>query len=291
MKEALDLAGIFINEGPLCIYGEKDGNTFTEKDYNRGTIYNGPLVVMINGFSASASELLSGVLQDYNRAVIVGSKTFGKASMQIILPLDTTVNKYNISKRETECELGYVSVTVEKFYRITGASHQKIGVIPDIHLPDLLFSEMYSESKYHFALSNDSVKKRVNFLKLSKLPINELSDLSLMRIKSDTSFRTINKTYDSIAQLYANDKMVLLNIDSFKMKEKGSFNFVYNIKNYSSHLSSSYVVINNKYDEDVIKSDDTWKESNDIFLKNIREDIYIDESYNIIRDLIKLNSN
>ncbi len=290
MKEALDLAGIFIDEGPLCIYGEKDGKNSTEKDFNRGTIYNGPLVLMINGYSASASEMLTGVLQDYNRAVIVGNKTFGKASMQIVLPLDTTVNAYNISKKEKEAELGFVSVTIEKFYRVTGASHQKIGVKPDIKLPDFLFTDLYSEAKYDFALDNDSVKKRVFFTKLPKLPVNELSDLSQTRVKNDTFFRKINKTYDSISKLYANDKTILLNIDSFRKKEKESFRFVYNLKNYSTRLSLSYSVINNKYDNKVLQSDDIWKESNEVFIKNIREDIYIDESYNIIRDLINLRN-
>ena len=292
MKEALDLAGIFIDEGPLCIYGEKSGKTTTDKDYNRGSIYNGPLVLMVNGYSASASELLSSVLQDYNRAVIVGNKTFGKASVQMVLPLDTNLNIYNTLNKENDSELGYVSVTIEKFYRITGASHQKIGVIPDVKLTDLFFSDKYyAESKFHFALDNDSVKKRVYFNKLPQLPINELSDLSQIRMKSDTFFRKINKTYDSIAKLLENDKIVLLNIDSFRKKEKGSFQFVYNFQDFTKRLSPSYVVINNKYDNQMLQSDDIWKESNAVFLKSIREDIYIDESYKIIKDLIGLNEN
>jgi carboxyl-terminal processing protease len=91
LGEGLNLAGIFIDEGPLCMMQARGEKPVVMKDMNRGTIYDGPLVVMVNGQSASASEILASTLQDYNRALIVGSPTFGKSTGQIILPLDTVL--------------------------------------------------------------------------------------------------------------------------------------------------------------------------------------------------------
>src|SRR5688572_21233923 len=89
MGEAMELTGIFIDEGPLAGTKYRDGKVAFMKDPNRGQIYTGPMVLMVNGQSASASEMLAAALQDYNRAVIVGSNTFGKATMQQMMPLDT----------------------------------------------------------------------------------------------------------------------------------------------------------------------------------------------------------
>src|SRR5690606_20626100 len=115
--------GMFINRGPVTILKDSKGKSVTIKDYMRGSLYNDPLIILINEYSASASELLSETLQDYNRAIIVGSTSFGKASAQTVLPLDIHQN------------IGFCKITVEKFYRVTGKSHQSIGVIPDINLP------------------------------------------------------------------------------------------------------------------------------------------------------------
>ncbi len=89
MWEAMQLAGIFIDIGPVASMKEKDGKVHFLKDPNRGTIYDGPMMVLINGASASASEFLSAALQDYNRAIIVGGATYGKGTAQIVLPMDT----------------------------------------------------------------------------------------------------------------------------------------------------------------------------------------------------------
>ena len=105
LGEAMEMAGIFIDEGPLMGQKQKDGKVIYLKDPNRGTIYNGPMALMVNGQSASASEILAATLQDYNRAVVIGSNTFGKATMQQMMPLDTTTKKPGmISKREGYCK-------------------------------------------------------------------------------------------------------------------------------------------------------------------------------------------
>jgi carboxyl-terminal processing protease len=110
------------------------------KDLNQGTIYDGPLLLLENGQSASASELLAAVLQDYHRAIIAGSITYGKGTAQTILPLDTTLAESPKSTRTTDQQttFGFVKVTIGKFYRINGGTTQQVGVNSDVKLPDIL---------------------------------------------------------------------------------------------------------------------------------------------------------
>src|SRR5690606_11107237 len=112
------------------------GRAYSEKDPNRGTMYDGPLVVMVNGGSASASEFVAGALQDYNRAIIVGGTTFGKATMQVTLPLDTAVDFINPLAHSRKKENDFVKITTGKLYRPTGRTNQLGGLKPDILLPE-----------------------------------------------------------------------------------------------------------------------------------------------------------
>ena len=153
MREATDLLGMFVNRGPVSIVKYNTGETITIRDPKRGVIFNKPIVVLINSYSASATEYFAGTLQDYNRAVLVGTHTHGKASAQIILPLDE--NR----------DLGFGKLTVEKFYRITGESHQTIGVQPDIELPTLYSNIDIGEKYEPFALRNDTLTLDLKYQK------------------------------------------------------------------------------------------------------------------------------
>ena len=137
MQEAIALAGIFIDAGPVGMTRDKEGKIYTMKDVNRGSVYDGPLILLINGFTASASEMLAGTLQDYHRALIVGSPSFGKATAQVVLPLDTMFDEKNVERMKTADN--FIKITVERLFRVNGTSAQRTGVIPDIFLPD--FSE------------------------------------------------------------------------------------------------------------------------------------------------------
>ena len=169
MKEAIELSGIFINAGPVAISVDNNRQPLVHKDPNMGAIYDGPLLVMVNGFSASASELLAASLQDYHRAIIVGSPTFGKASGQGVYPLIDKSYAYNRSHKATQ--FGFTKVTTFKFYRITGASHQQKGIIPHIMLPDLFYKTASDEASLPYALPEDSVVKKTYYKALPDLPI------------------------------------------------------------------------------------------------------------------------
>lgn len=135
MQEAIELSGIFIDAGPVGLQKARDEKVYTLKDYNRGTIYDGPLMIMVNGYTASAAEMVAGTLQDYHRAVIAGTPTYGKATAQVIFPLDTTINlESDFSRSKAE---DYLKLTISQLYRVTGNTAQFTGVIPDIFFPEI----------------------------------------------------------------------------------------------------------------------------------------------------------
>jgi len=184
LGEALELAGIFIEEGPLCLVKGKDAKIITWKDPNRGTIYDGPLLVLVNGQSASASELVAAALQDYNRAIIAGSATFGKATGQQIFPLQSGASVITN-------EGGYAKITMEKIYRVTGKATQRNGVIPDIVIPDIFDGMTYREKDMPHSLVDDTVKRNSYYKPMSQLPVSMIAVKSTTRIEIDKNFKQI----------------------------------------------------------------------------------------------------
>ncbi|HEU5289945.1 MAG TPA: carboxy terminal-processing peptidase, partial [Cyclobacteriaceae bacterium] len=150
LQEAINLTGLFIKNGPVVQVKSSNNRVEVLTDDDSGIAYNGPLVVLINRFSASASEIFAGAIQDYHRGVIVGESTYGKGTVQQVVPLDRYVN-------ETE-DVGSLKLTLQKFYRATGSSTQHKGVIPDIKFPTALDPEQFGESSQANALPWDEIK-------------------------------------------------------------------------------------------------------------------------------------
>jgi carboxyl-terminal processing protease len=282
MTEALNLAGIFIDEGPLCLSQDKNKKLTVLKDKNRGTAYDGPLVLMINEFSASASEIMAASLQDYHRAVIIGNPSFGKASGQVILSLDTLA-AYGLKTIGND---GFVKITIGKFYRLNGISYQKKGVIPDIYLPSTNDNIYYHEYSLPYALKSDSVMKKVYYNPLPPLPILGLSIKSKYRIASNIRFKQIEKTNDSLTLALENLKSLPLNIELFKKREAKTFQMIQTLGNLANKPSAIFQATNVKFNQQIFTIDSYKKEENDILLKNIQNDIYIEETYQIINDLV-----
>jgi carboxyl-terminal processing protease len=135
LEEAITLTGLFIHKGPVVQTREMDGRTDVEADTDALELYNGPLIVLTSRFSASASEILAGALQDYGRALIVGDKsTFGKGTVQTVVSLGTLMDQNHLAH---SADPGALKVTIRKFYRPSGASTQLKGVAADIALPSL----------------------------------------------------------------------------------------------------------------------------------------------------------
>jgi carboxyl-terminal processing protease len=287
LYEAVNLAGIFIDEGPLCLMRYKGEKPQLVKDQNRGTIYKGPLLLMVNGLSASASEIFSAGLQDYNRALIVGSNTYGKAIGQVTLPIDTTIN-LNTYSEDAGQESDFLNITLSKFYGIDGVSHQNTGVKPDINLPDFYSNRLYGEMANPYSLKSDSITKKVVFTPLPVIPKAELSSKSQERIQNTTTFTRIKVVSDSINNAAKQKEKIPLTLDGFRKYQTQMDAAESEIISLVYHPSEKYKVSGTLYDEDLLKADTYKKEMNDILIKNIQNDVYIEQSFMIINDLISI---
>jgi carboxyl-terminal processing protease len=151
LAEAIDLTGIFIKNGPVVQVKNSANKIEIGADDDPTIVYNGPLVVLTNRFSASASEIFAGAIQDYHRGVVVGESTYGKGTVQTVISLDKFIN-------DPKNEVGQLKLTFQKFYRVTGSSTQHRGVMPDIKLPTALDPEQFGESSRASALPWDEIR-------------------------------------------------------------------------------------------------------------------------------------
>ena len=280
MWEAMQLAGIFIDAGPVASVKERNGKVVFLKDPNRGTIYDGPLIVLINGASASASEFFSATLQDYNRAVIVGGTTYGKGSAQQVMPLDTS--KADAYKKYED----FIKVTDSKFYRINGSTVQWNGVKPDINFPDVYADVQFKERANESALIPDESKKGT-YTSLAQLPINDLKNKSEARVNNDAYFKSMSEFAVWISK-YKSGKIIPLqwsNYIDYKAKLKSSFSLFDTEKSNAAKLMN---VSNNNFDKQRIDlSDAQEKLVNETYLKNIGQDNELAEACKIFEDWIR----
>ncbi|MGD0745118.1 MAG: carboxy terminal-processing peptidase, partial [Verrucomicrobiota bacterium] len=194
LDEAIKFTGLFIRDGPVVLARNRYGRVSVDSDTDPDALYDGPLVVLVNRYSASASEIAAAALQDYGRALIVGdTSTFGKGTVQTLDPLYPFVRPATASATN---DPGTVKITIRKFYRITGASTQFKGVVPDIILPDLLSyrPDAVSERTLENALPWDVIQQ-VNYTKLNLVQ----PYLALLRERSDARVAT-NQDFTYIRQ-------------------------------------------------------------------------------------------
>ena len=198
LRDALRMSGLFISEGPIVqVKGKKNGIQVL-KDPDPKTVYSGPLVVMINSLSASASEILAAALQDYGRAVIVGSNhSFGKGTVQAMVNLDRFISR----KSPDEKSLGALTITVQKFYRINGTSIQQKGVIPDIILPDQFSALNIGEKHLDYSLNWDFIPA-AHYDKWSRhsFDTQTLAEKSRNRIYKNPRFQLLNNQIKKLKQ-------------------------------------------------------------------------------------------
>lgn len=183
LQEAIELSGLFIKDGPVVQVKNSDGNIDIATDPDPGIIYNGPLAVLVNRFSASASEIFAGAIQDYGRGLIVGEQTYGKGTVQNLIDLNRLSSKRNV-------DLGQVKITIAKYYRINGGSTQNLGVIPDIPFPTMIDPKDFGESSEPSALPYDEIAS-AKFTRFSDLNnfIPLLQKNHLDRISENKDFK------------------------------------------------------------------------------------------------------
>jgi carboxyl-terminal processing protease len=275
MEEAMRLTGLFIDIGPIAIMDDNKGNKQTLKDVNRGTIYNGTMVVLINGFSASASEFFSNAMQDYNRAVIVGNQSLGKASMQRILPIDESPNPKE-----------FIKLTIEKFYRITGKSNQTIGITPDVQIPSLFDKQMPRENSYPTALKNDVISSNLRY----NLVINDNATAiqkSEKRVSENESVMAITKLNEKINELFDKDLPPITLQFNNVFNEANRINSLWKEIEKINETEYNVNVERNSVDIEYQQFDEYLKASNKEKIEAIKSNIHIVEALNIINDLKK----
>jgi carboxyl-terminal processing protease len=283
ISEALELAGIFIDEGPLCSTKDRTGKVHFLRDPNRGTIYDGPLLVLVNSQSASASELVTAVLQDYHRALIVGGRTYGKGTEQQILPMDTTGSDSNNSPTGD-----YVKVTDGKFYRVDGTTTQWKGVLPDINLPDIYNDDTYREKGNTSALLPDNSKVAM-YNALPGIPIASLQELSNTRVVADTDFTNLERVSSLVAQQIKGIDLPLQWSAFFSYMKKED-QLLLTLRANDGKAVKLHVG-NNTFDEARAKFE--TKESNEVndgYMDRVAGDDYVRESYKILMDWLKLQN-
>ena len=211
LNEATLLTGLFIDRGPVVQVRDGANRITVNSDKDGLSFYNGPLTVMVNRYSASASEIFSAAIQDYSRGVIVGEHTFGKGTVQQHRGLGRIYDLY-------EKPLGSIQFTIAKFYRINGGSTQHRGVLPDIAFPTAVDPKDWGESKEENALPWDQIPK-ANYKQLNDIEadLSYLSSLHSERVKENTEF---NYLLDDIKvyQAEKDDKSISLNIKERKAK-------------------------------------------------------------------------
>jgi carboxyl-terminal processing protease len=191
LEEAINLTGLFIPKGPVVQSRDSRENRDVKSSRTAAPVYSGPLVLLTSKASASASEILAAALQDYNRAVVVGEQsTFGKGTVQQLLPV--TTNQFNLLIPGNDAQHGALKLTIQKFYRISGGSTQREGVVPDVRIPSLTDVMEIGESALKNPLPPDRIEpQKFALFQEDPLPLAELRRRSETRVAADADFQWI----------------------------------------------------------------------------------------------------
>ncbi len=285
VKEAIELAGIFVDFGTFTVQEDKNNTLVSIKDMSRGMMYTGPLAIMINHESASASEMVAAVLQDYNRAVIVGSNSFGKASGQAMIPI---VDNLNEIKYMDKPDFNMLKLSTYRYYRVSGQSYQIKGIIPHISLPQLRSMSKGSESDYKRALKNRSINKKTYYKPLAALPVDSLEKHSEIRVSKHEKFKSITLADSMIKEFLNRYTSLPLNISGYSEFLKEKEKILSFIESTATSPTDVFTIENlesrQKFSE-IFKYYSTLQEQ---LNKAIITDPYIEETYNIVNDLLIL---
>ncbi|NOT37095.1 MAG: carboxy terminal-processing peptidase [Saprospiraceae bacterium] len=279
LQEVVEMAGLFFKNGTVVQVKDKERVT-SYNDTDEGIVFDGPIVVMINNNSASASEILAACLQDYKRAVIVGgNRSFGKGSVQRFVNLDR-INGYDNLK-----PLGELKITIQKYYRVSGGSVQLKGVEPDVKIPDIYQYLDNGEKEYDYPLKYDVISSNAT-AKIEKPIVNldEIVEKSKERVKSMNEFNII----DQQAQLYKtmkDDVLFPLDYQKFKTKLDNRKAESKKYEELSKNQIANMIALNLEADMPYINLDSSRVGRNEDFLKNIRKDLHILESLNVLKDI------
>jgi len=286
LNDVVSMSGLFIENGPIVQVKPRGKKPYVYNDKDKSVTWDGPLIIMVNSYSASASEILAAALQDYNRAVIVGSNsTFGKGTVQRFFDLDRAVS----GKSEYK-PLGAIKLTMQKFYRVNGGSTQLKGVVPDIIFPDRFSHIQAGEKEYDHAMEWSEIapipySQNVYHIK----DMDYLNANSMKRVAANPQFDLIEENAERIKterdmSEYPLDVSKFTSLMETREKE---------LEKYKDLMSDSleYLKIHNlEADLEYIAEDESRVARNGDWIKGLHKDIYIEETLYILRDMIASNT-
>ncbi len=280
LQDAVEMSGLFIPEGPIVQFKSSGGGAQVLSDRDPAVQYSGPLVVMVNSYSASASEILAAAMQDYQRAAIVGSTTtYGKGTVQRIFDLDEALgSEFNAIK-----PFGALKLTTQKFYRINGGATQLRGVTSDVVLPDMYAYLDQGEKETAYPLKWDEIKKADYQPWITPVPAAKIKAASVARISKDAEFRTIDDIAKRLKK-QADNTVRSLKLSDYQREQLLS---KADTKRYEEIEKTLPELKIHPLDTDraTLKGDSVQFARLTNFGKKLKKDVYLHEAVNIVREL------
>ena len=277
LKTAIEISGLFIDKGPVVQVKYRGEKPIVKEDIDPSVQWDGAVVVLVNEFSASASEIFAAAMQDYKRGVILGgNQTYGKGTVQNVLPINQFYPKY-------KKDLGYLKMTIQKFYRVNGGSTQKEGVYSDIAMPSRLSYMKYGERDLEGSLSWDKVPQADYTQTNSYANFNDVVYNSKQRIANSNNFKLVNE-YAKWLKKNQDDTSYSLNSKKYfkesdiRENEAKKFKSVFDYKSDLTFLSP-------KYEKSLFKENEDLKDKRLAWHKNLSKDMYISEALNVLSEL------
>jgi carboxyl-terminal processing protease len=281
LADVVEMSGLFIKEGPIVQVKSRDKDPYVHRDKDKEVRYSGPLIVMVNEYSASASEILAAAMQDYDRAIIVGSKsTFGKGTVQRFYDLD------RLTRGAAEFKpLGQLKMTMQKFYRIDGGSTQLRGVVPDIILPDSYSKIDIGEKEQEHPMPWTEVSK-VDYTQdvVDLSSIGEIEKKSQGRVEASPIFQKIEGNADRVKRIRETSEYSL-HLEDYQSAEKARDEETKQYRNMFEEIDG-LVISNLPEDMEHIQLDSSRISRNEAWIQSIKKDVYIEECMAIMKDMI-----
>lgn len=279
LSDVVQIAGLFIDKGPIVQVKGRGRQPEVLRDNDDGVLWDGPLTVMVNEFSASASEIFAAAIQDYGRGLVIGStSTYGKGTVQRSYGLDPE------NFLSTNSELGSLKLTLQKFYRINGGSTQLKGVVPDVIVPDFYEYLKIREKDTPDALPYDEISKANYNTWQPGFNFQSIANLSKTRIASDSIFRLVKSQTDILAK--QDDKEYPLEMAAFRKEQKTTRDAVKKIQDLVKMDKAMQVSFLPQDHDRYISADKDKTERYKQWLLNVSKDIYISEAVKVIGDMV-----
>ncbi len=285
LPDVVKIAGLFIEDGPIVQVKSRDEKPYSWKDKDKNVAYSGPLTVLVDENSASASEIFAAAIQDYHRGIVVGSSTYGKGTVQRNISLNPEAENPLFSSKKTE-DLGAVKLTLQKYYRVNGGATQLRGVTPDVVIPDRLEFIKFKEKDNPYSLPWDEIEKadykEWNTGYNESVVIKSASD----EIKANNTFALISNNVKWLGE--QGEKQVSLNINKYRESQK-LIKATYKQLDNLLRLAKDLDVKNVQVDVPNFTSDKDKETKNKQWLKRLSDDIYLDEAVKIMNSMIADN--